>query len=140
MSAPEGLKNLAEWTTRPSWLGSVLGVVLALLYGRFTHALPAGTGWLFLGLLVLVLGMNIALSGAQERHALRVLRALEDGRLPTAPDNLRRALQEVRRISGRCFWFTLQGWFGGALLLAVTFTPLAEAPSSVGMRIGLVSL
>jgi len=140
LSAPEGLKNLAVWTTRPSWLGSVLGVVLALLYGRFTHALPAGSGWLFLGLLVLVLGMNIALSGAQERHALRVLRAMEDGRLPTAPDNLRRALQEVRRISGRCFWFTLQGWFGGALLLAVTFTPLAEAPSSVGMRIGLVSL
>ncbi len=140
MSAPEGLKNLAVWTTQPSWLGSALGVVLALLYGRLTHAVPAGSGWLFLGLLVLVLAMNTALSGAQERHALRVLRAVEEGRLPPVPDNLRRALQEVRRIPGRCFWFTIQGWFGGALLLAVTFTPLAEATWKVGMRIGLVCL
>ena len=140
MKVPEGLKGLAVWTTRPSWLGSSLGLVLALLYGQLTHSLPVGSGWLFLGLVVLVLGMNTALSGAQERHALRVLRAVEDGRLPPGPDNLRRALQEVRRIPGRCFWFTLQGWLGGALLLAVTFTPLADAQWTMGMRIGLVGL
>ncbi|HEX8434310.1 methyl-accepting chemotaxis protein [Archangium sp.] len=140
MSAQEGLKGLSVWTTGPSWLGSSVGLVLALLYGQLTHSQPAGSGWLFLGLVVLVLGMNAALSGAQERHALRVLRALEFGRLPSTPDNLRRALQEVRRIPGRCFWFTLQGWFGGALLLAVTFTPLAGAHWIMGFRIGLVGL
>jgi methyl-accepting chemotaxis protein len=135
-----GLRGLAVWTTQPSWLGGTLGLVLALLYGRLTSSMPQGTGWLFLGLMVLVLAMNTALSGAQERHALRVLRAVEEGRLPPNPDNLRRALQEVRRIPGRCFWFTLQGWLGGSLLLAVTFTPLAEASWTMGMRILLVGL
>ncbi|HZI02829.1 MAG TPA: methyl-accepting chemotaxis protein, partial [Archangium sp.] len=46
----------------------------------------------------------------------------------------------VRRIPGRCFWFTLQGWLGGALMLAATFPPLADAPWSMGMRIGLVGV
>jgi methyl-accepting chemotaxis protein len=138
---PEGLEGQAVWTTRPSALGGGVGLVLAMLYGRLTHSLlPEGSGWLFCGLLVAVLVMNAVLSGAQERHALRVLRALEEGRLPRSPDNLRRALQEVRRIPGRCFWFTLQGWLGGGLMLAVTFVPLADAHWTVGMRIGLVAL
>ena len=76
----------------------------------------------------------------RERHALRVLRALEEGRLTPGPDNLRRALQEVRRVPGRSFWFTLQGWLGGALLLAATYTPLAGASWTLGMRIGLVGV
>jgi methyl-accepting chemotaxis protein len=140
MSAPEELKGLAAWTTRPSWLGGIVGLGLALFYGRLTHSVPEGRGWLFAGLLLAVLVMNAVLSTAQVRHALRVLRAVEQGRLPANPDNLRRALQEVRRIPGRCFWFTLQGWLGGALMLAATFPPLADAPWSMGMRIGLVGL
>ncbi|HEX5749997.1 MAG TPA: methyl-accepting chemotaxis protein [Archangium sp.] len=139
-SVPEGLKGLSAWTTQPSWLGGVVGLGLALFYGRLTHSVPAGHGWLFLGLLLAVLVMNAVLSGAQERHALRVLRAVEQGRLPSNPDNLRRALQEVRRIPGRCFWFTLQAWVGGALMLAVTFPPLAQAPWSTGMRLMLVGV
>ncbi|MCY1080267.1 methyl-accepting chemotaxis protein [Archangium lansingense] len=140
MSAPEGLKGLAEWTTRPSWLGGTVGLGLALFYGRLTQSVPEGHVGLFLGLLLAVLAMNAVLSGAQERHALRVLRAMAQGRLPPNPDNLRRALQEVRRIPGRCFWFTLQGWLGGALMLAATFPPLADAQWSMGMRIGMVGL
>jgi methyl-accepting chemotaxis protein len=140
MSAPVGLKGLAARTTRPSWLGGGLGALLALLHGYIIDALPAGSGLLFLGLLGLVTVMNSALAGAQQRHALRVLRALERGRLPPTPEMLRRALQEVRRVPGRCFWFTLQGWLGGTLLLAVTFTPLVEAPWTLGLRIGLVGL
>ncbi|MFY0565584.1 methyl-accepting chemotaxis protein [Archangium lansingense] len=140
MSAPEGLKGLAEWTTRPSWLGGTVGLGLALFYGRLTQSVPEGHVGLFLGLLLAVLAMNAVLSGAQERHALRVLRAMAQGRLPPNPDNLRRALQEVRRIPGRCFWFTLQGWLGGALMLSATFPPLADAQWSMGMRIGMVGL
>jgi methyl-accepting chemotaxis protein len=140
VGAPEGLKGLAVWTTQPSWLGGTVGLGLALFYGKLTYSVPEGRGWLFLGLLLAALVMNAVLSGAQERHALRVLRAVEQGRLPANPDNLRRALQEVRRIPGRCFWFTLQGWLGGALMLAVTFPPLAQAPWSTGMRIVLVGL
>ncbi|MFY0524431.1 methyl-accepting chemotaxis protein [Archangium gephyra] len=140
MSAPGELKGLAAWTTRPSWLGGMVGLGLALFYGRLTHSVPEGRGWLFAGLLLAVLVMNSVLSIAQVRHALRVLRAVEQGRLPANPDNLRRALQEVRRIPGRCFWFTLQGWLGGALMLAATFPPLADAPWSMGMRIGLVGI
>ncbi|KFA89918.1 methyl-accepting chemotaxis protein [Archangium violaceum] len=140
MSALEGLKGLSGWTTQPSWLGGLVGLGLALFYGKLTYSVPDGRLWLFLGLLLAVLVMNAVLSGAQERHALRVLRALEQRRLPTNPDNLRRALQEVRRIPGRCFWFTLQGWVGGALMLAATFPPLAQAPWSTGMRIVLVGL
>jgi methyl-accepting chemotaxis protein len=117
-----------------------VGLGLALFYGKLTSSVPEGRVWLFLGLLLAVLVMNAVLAGAQERHALRVLRAVEQGRLPANPDNLRRALQEVRRIPGRCFWFTLQGWLGGALMLAVTFPPLAQAPWSTGMRIVLVGL
>ncbi|HYO72550.1 MAG TPA: methyl-accepting chemotaxis protein [Archangium sp.] len=139
-AAPEGLKGLSGWTTQPSWLGGVVGLGLALFYGKLTYSVPDGRLWLFLGLLLAVLVMNAVLSGAQERHALRVLRAVEQGRLPANPDNLRRALQEVRRIPGRCFWFTLQSWVGGALMLAVTFPPLAQAPWSTGMRIALVGL
>ncbi len=140
MSAPRGLEGLSAWTTQPSLLGSTVGLVLALLYGHITDSLPEGSGWLFLGLMMAVLAMNAVLSIAQERHALRVLRSVEQGRLSPIPENLRRALQEVRRIPGRCFWFTLQGWLGGALLLAVTFTPLADAHWTLGMRIGLVGL
>ncbi|MFE8600722.1 methyl-accepting chemotaxis protein [Archangium violaceum] len=139
-TVPEGLKGLSEWTTQPSWLGGLVGLGLALFYGHITDSVPDGRVWLFLGLLLAVLVMNAVLSGAQERHALRVLRAVEQGRLPANPDNLRRALQEVRRIPGRCFWFTLQGWVGGALMLAVTFPPLAQTPWSTGMRIVLVGL
>ncbi|HEY0095491.1 MAG TPA: methyl-accepting chemotaxis protein, partial [Archangium sp.] len=138
--APEGLEGLSVWTTQPSWLGGTVGLGLALFYGKLTHSVPEGQGGLFLGLLLAVLVMNAVLSGAQERHALRVLRAVEQGRLPANPDNLRRALQEVRHIPGRCFWFTLQGWLGGALMLAATFPPLADAPWSMGMRIGLVGV
>ncbi|WP_257455470.1 methyl-accepting chemotaxis protein [Archangium lipolyticum] len=140
MSASRGLEGLSVWTTQPSLLGSTVGLVLALLYGRLTDSLPAGSGWLFLGLMLSVLALNTALALAQERHALRVLRAVEQGRLTPIPENLRRALQEVRRIPGRCFWFTLQGWLGGALLLAVTFTPLANAHWTMGLRIGMVGL
>jgi len=140
MNAPEELKGLAVWTTRPSWLGGIVGLGLALFYGYLIRSVPEGSIWLFLGLLLAVLVMNTVLSTAQVRHALRVLRAVEQGRLPANPDNLRRALQEVRRIPGRCFWFTLQGWLGGALMLAATFPPLADAPWSMGMRIGLVGV
>ncbi|QRN94532.1 methyl-accepting chemotaxis protein [Archangium violaceum] len=140
MSAPRGLEGLAVWTTQPSLFGSTVGLVLALVYGQLTDSLPRDSGWLFLGLMVSVLALNTALAIAQERHALRVLRAVEQGRLTPIPENLRRALQEVRRIPGRCFWFTLQGWLGGALLLAVTFTPLANAHWTMGLRIGMVGL
>ncbi|WP_434388906.1 methyl-accepting chemotaxis protein [Melittangium boletus] len=140
MTVSRELEGLSLWTTRPSWWGGTLGLVLALLYGRVTHSLPREGIWLFLGLLASVLVMNSVLSCAQERHALRVLRALEEGRLTPGPDNLRRALQEVRRIPGRSFWFTLQGWLGGALMLAATYTPLAGASWTLGMRIGLVGV
>ena len=140
MKEPRDLQGLSLWTTRPSWWGGSLGVALALLYGRVTHSLPRESFWLFAGLMASVLGMNSLLSCAQERHALRVLRALEEGRLSPGADNLRRALQEVRRIPGRSFWFTLQGWLGGALLLAATYTPLADASWTMGMRIGLVGV
>ena len=140
MSVPESLKGLAAWTIRPSWWGGMVGLVLALLYGFLTRSLPPGSGSLFVWLLSAVVVMNALLSGAQERHALRVLRALEDGRLPHTPDNLRRALQEVRRVPGRSFWFTLQGWLVGALLFASMFTPLAGAHWSLGLRSGLVGL
>jgi len=137
---PWGIEGLSAWTTRPSWWGGTLGLSLALLYGRVTHSLPKDGFWLFLGLMGGVLAMNSMLSCAQERHALRVLRALEEGRLAPGPDNLRRALQEVRRIPGRSFWFTLQGWLGGALMLAATYTPLAGASWTLGLRIGLVGV
>jgi methyl-accepting chemotaxis protein len=137
---PRELKGLSAWTLRPSWWGGGLGLGLALLYGFVTHSLNREGLGLFLGLLTVVLVMNILLSSAQQRHALRVLRALEEGRLSPVPDTLRRALQEVRRAPGRAFWFALQGWLGGALLLGTTYTSLAGVPWMVGMRIGLVAV
>ncbi|EPX62516.1 Chemoreceptor Mcp1 [Cystobacter fuscus DSM 2262] len=140
MREPKDLKGLSAWTLRPSWWGGVLGLLLALLYGYVTHSLPYEGLGLFLGLVGAVMTMNVLLTSAQERHALRVLWALEQGRLPPTPDNLRRALQEVRRVPGRSFWFTLQGWLGGTLLLAATYTSLAGVHWMVGVRIGLVGV
>ncbi|ATB41544.1 hypothetical protein CYFUS_007010 [Cystobacter fuscus] len=140
MRVPKDLKGLSAWTLRPSWWGGVLGLLLSLLYGYVTHSLPREGLGLFLGLVGAVMTMNVLLSSAQERHALRVLWALEQGRLPPSPDNLRRALQEVRRVPGRSFWFTLQGWLGGTLLLAATYTSLAGVHWMVGVRIGLVGV
>jgi methyl-accepting chemotaxis protein len=140
LKEPVELKGLSAWTLRPSWWGGVLGLSLALLYGCVTKSLPREGLGLFLGLMGSVLAMNVLLSSAQERHALRVLWALEDGRLSPGPDNLRRALQEVRRVPGRSFWFTLQGWLGGALLLGATYTSLAGVHWMVGVRIGLVGV
>ncbi|OJH41062.1 methyl-accepting chemotaxis protein [Cystobacter ferrugineus] len=140
MKVPEDLKGLSAWTLRPSWWGGVLGLLLSLLYGYVTHSLPLGDMGLFLGLVGAVMTMNVLLTYAQERHALRVLWALEQGRLPPTPDNLRRALQEVRRVPGRSFWFTLQGWLGGTLLLAATYTSLSAVHWMVGVRIGLVGV
>ncbi|WNG28791.1 methyl-accepting chemotaxis protein [Cystobacter fuscus] len=140
MRVPRDLKGLSAWTLRPSWWGGVLGLLLALLYGYVTHSLPREGLGLFLGLVGAVMTMNVLLTSAQERHALRVLWALEQGRLPVNPDNLRRALQEVRRVPGRSFWFTLQGWLGGTLLLAATYTSLAGVHWMVGVRIGLVGV
>jgi methyl-accepting chemotaxis protein len=140
VKVPVDLKGLSAWTLRPSWWGGVLGLLLSLLYGYVTHSLPREGLGLFLGLVGAVLAMNVLLSSAQERHALRVLWALEQGRLPPTPDNLRRALQEVRRVPGRSFWFTLQGWLGGTLLLAATYTSLAGVYWMVGVRIVLVGV
>ncbi|WNG19240.1 methyl-accepting chemotaxis protein [Cystobacter fuscus] len=140
MREPKDLKGLSAWTLRPSWWGGVLGLLLSLLYGYVTHSLPREGLGLFLGLVGAVMTMNVLLTSAQERHALRVLWALEQGRLPASPDNLRRALQEVRRVPGRSFWFTLQGWLGGTLLLAATYTSLAGVHWMVGVRIGLVGV
>ncbi|HEX8536278.1 MAG TPA: methyl-accepting chemotaxis protein [Cystobacter sp.] len=140
MRVPGELKGLSAWTLRPSWWGGVLGLLLSLLYGYVTHSLPREGLGLFLGLVGAVMTMNVLLTYAQERHALRVLWALEQGRLTPSADNLRRALQEVRRVPGRSFWFTLQGWLGGTVLLAATYTSLAGVHWMVGVRIGLVGV
>ncbi len=143
MSAPQNhLKGLARWVTRPTWLGGGMGLVLALLHGHLTRTLPeAHAVWsLFLALVVLTLVVAMGLTSLRERRALRVLSAVGEGRLPPTPENLRSALQEARAIPERCFWYTLQGWVGGAALLALVFTPLAHAPWSLALRILLVGL
>jgi methyl-accepting chemotaxis protein len=140
VSAPLKLETLAVWCTRPTWVGGAVGLALALFYGRLTSPLPEGSGLLLLGLVAVVVALNSAFTRAQQRYALRVLRALGQGRMPKSAENLRRALQEVRSLPGRCFLFTLQGWLGGALLVAATYTPLADASWTTGVRIGLVSL
>jgi hypothetical protein len=107
------LETLATWCTRPTWVGGAVGLALALFYGKLTSPLPEGSGLLLLGLVAVVVGINSAFTRAQQRYALRVLRALGQGRMPRSAENLRRALQEVRSLPGRCFLFTLQGWLGG---------------------------
>jgi len=140
MSTPSGVKGLAQWLTRPSWLGSGVGLVLALAYGQLEYTPPAGAWRTFLFLVALALGLGLGLASILERRALRTLWAVEKGKLPSTPENLRQALQEARVIPERCFWFTLLGWSGGTLLVALAFPPLVDEPWMVSLRIALVVL
>ncbi|XXF80263.1 methyl-accepting chemotaxis protein [Myxococcaceae bacterium GXIMD 01537] len=140
MSAPEGLQGLARWVTRPTWMGSGVGLALALLHGQLNHSLPDRVWGLFLVLVGLAVAAAMGFTTFQERRALRVLHAVGEGRLPATPEYLRTALREVYAIPARCFWYTLQGWLGAALVLALVFTPLVGAPWSLSVRIGLVSV
>jgi methyl-accepting chemotaxis protein len=140
MSAPRNLKGLARWVTRPTWLGSGVGLALALLHGQLTHTLPEESWGLFLLLVMAALALGMGVTSLQERRALRVVHGVGEGRIPPSPENLRTALQEARAIPARCFWYTLQAWVGGALVLALVFTPLADAPWTLALRIGLVGM
>ncbi|MBU8900743.1 methyl-accepting chemotaxis protein [Corallococcus sp. H22C18031201] len=140
MSGAPSLKGLASWTVRPSWLGSSVGLGLALLHGRLSGAVPEGTWSLFLGLVAASLMLSLGLTHLQARQALRVLHGVGEGRLSATPEHLRGALQEARAVPGKCFAFTLQGWLGGSLLVAFAFTQMAEAHASVGLRVLLVGL
>ncbi len=140
MSPLSGLKGLARWTTRPSWLGGGVGLVLLLVHWQLGSSLPNSSWPLFLGLVALALGLSFGLTSLLEKRALRVLWAIERGQREPSPEHLRQALQEARAIPERCFWFTLQGWLGAVLLVALTYTPLVEAPWTVGVRVALVAL
>ncbi len=140
MSTPTGVKGLARWLTQPSWLGGGVGVVLALTHGQLEYTPPEGAWRSFLALVGLALGLSLGLTSILERRAMQVLWAVEEGRLPSTPENLRQALQEARAIPERCFWFTLQGWLGGTLLVALAFPPLVGEPWLLSVRIALVVL
>jgi methyl-accepting chemotaxis protein len=140
MSTPSKLKGLARWMTRPSWLGGGVGLVLVLAHGQRDYA-PADRSWgLFLGLVAVALALSLGLTRLLERRALKGLLAVERGKLPSTAENLRQALQEARAIPDRCFWFTLQGWLGGGLLVAIAYPWMVGAPWTLGLRIALVSL
>jgi methyl-accepting chemotaxis protein len=140
MSSPSRVKGLSRWLTRPSWLGGGVGVVLALTHGQLEYMQPEGAWLTFLGLVGLALALSLGVTRLLERRALRVLRAVEQGRLPSTPETLRQALQEARAIPERCFWFTLLGWLGGTLLVALAFPPLVDQPWLLSVRITLVVL
>ncbi|HYH99873.1 methyl-accepting chemotaxis protein [Hyalangium sp.] len=139
MSTGAGVKGLARWMTRPSWLGGGMGLVLALAYGQL-ESTPPGAWRTFLFLVALALGLSLGFTSILERRALRSLWAVERGKLPPTPENLRQALQEARVIPERCFWFTLLGWWGGTLLVALAFPPLVDEPWQVSLQIALVVL
>ncbi|MBN1206320.1 MAG: methyl-accepting chemotaxis protein, partial [Myxococcaceae bacterium] len=138
MSAPSGLKGLARWLTWPSWLGTGVGVVLVLAHAQLEYTPPAGAWLTFLGLVVGALALCMGLTSRLERRALRGLWAVERGKLPPTPENLRQALQEARAIPERCFWFTLLGWVGGTLLVALVFPLLVGEAWTLSLRIALM--
>jgi methyl-accepting chemotaxis protein len=140
MSNPSRIQGLARWLTRPSWLGGVLGVVLALSYGQLEDTPREGAWLIFLVLAAVALGLGLGVTSILEQRALRALRAVERGQLPSTPEYLRQALKEARAIPERCFWFTLLGWFGGALLVALAFPPLVDWPWTGSLRIIQVAI
>ena len=136
-STPNALKGLSAWMTRPSWLGGGVGLVLTLVHWQLSRTLQQNTWGYFLGLMVVGLGLSLGLTSLMERRALRVVRIIEQDRNACTAENLRQALQEARAIPERCFWFTLQGWVGAVLLVALAFTPLDWR---LGVRVALVGL
>jgi methyl-accepting chemotaxis protein len=140
MSAPVGVKGLTRWLTQPSWLGGGVGVVLALAHGQLTYKAPEGAWLSFLALVALALGLSLGVTSLLERRATRALRAVEHGSPPFTPHTLRQALREARAIPERCFWFTLLGWLGGTLLVALAFPPLVGEPWLFSLRIAVVVL
>jgi len=131
------LKGLSAWMTRPSWLGGGVGLVLTLVHWQLSRTLQENTWGYFLGLMVVGLGLSLGLTSLMERRALRVVRIIEQDKNACTAENLRQALQEARAIPERCFWFTLQGWVGAVLLVALAFTPLDWR---LGVRVALVGL
>jgi methyl-accepting chemotaxis protein len=136
-NTPNALKGLSAWMTRPSWLGGGVGLVLTLVHWQLSRTLQQNTWGYFLGLMVVGLGLSLGLTSLMERRALRVVRIIEQDRNACTAENLRQALQEARAIPERCFWFTLQGWVGAVLLVALAFTPLDWR---LGVRVALVGL
>ncbi|MCP3140647.1 methyl-accepting chemotaxis protein [Pyxidicoccus xibeiensis] len=138
MTAPEGLRGLARWMARPALLGSSVGIVLAMLHGWLTDAVPEGT-WGPLVLLVLgSLAISLWFIGVHGRRTLRVLYALGEGRQQPSSESLRTALLEARIFPERCFTFVLQNWLVGSLVLACLFGLRTDVPWTLGLRIVLV--
>jgi methyl-accepting chemotaxis protein len=140
MSTPSKIQGLARWLTRPSWLGGGLALVLVLSYGQMESAADKGAWGVFLVLAAVALGLGIGVTSILERRALRVLRAVERGRLASTPEHLRQALKEARAIPERCFVSTLLGWCGGTVLVGLAFPLLAGGSWLGSLRIVLVAI
>jgi methyl-accepting chemotaxis protein len=135
-----GLKGLAASITRPSWLGGAVGLVLTLVHWQLSATRKPeddDTWGFFLGFMAVGLVLSLGLTSLMERRALKVLWAVEKGKLASTPEHLRQALQEARAIPERCFWFTLQGWLGAVLLVAIAFGTLEW---KLGVRMALVGM
>ncbi|QSQ14248.1 methyl-accepting chemotaxis protein [Myxococcus landrumensis] len=138
MTAPQDVRGMARWLSRPVAPVSALGISLALLHGLLAEALPAGTWLRFLLLVAGVAALSLWLIHWHARRSLRVLQGVGEGHLPPSPENLKAALLEARGFPERCFTFALQSWLMGALMVACVFLPWVDAPLSLGPRIILV--
>jgi methyl-accepting chemotaxis protein len=140
MMAPQDPRSLGRWTTRPRVTGSCLGVALAFLHVHLSHTLPVEGRTPVTGLMLCALALFIAVGYARDQRALRTLFALGKGQLPVTTEHVLVALQEVSAIPGRSFWFVMQGWLGGTLLVALAFPWLANVPWTESVRVVAIGL
>ncbi|GHG81321.1 methyl-accepting chemotaxis protein [Comamonas sp. JC664] len=140
MTVPAGLRGLARWIARPALLGCSVGALLAVLHCQLTDTVPEGAWVPFLLFVGLSLTLSLWFTGVHGRRTLRVLYALGEGRQPSTPEALLKALLEARTFPERSFAFVLQCWLLVSLGLAFVFVPLVGGAWMLGLRLAMMGL
>jgi methyl-accepting chemotaxis protein len=108
--ATKTLKGSATRLLLPTNLVSTIAGLSAGVYAASTVHIPSQTVTRFLAFIVVTILFLLVVASRRVSTALGMLKALERGHAATTPENLTRAVHEVRKFSDFVFWMDLQHW------------------------------